>query len=182
MILSFVISQLLTTISSIKSTLVVDQVTIAEGLLHLPLIFMSLHRTPLALALDDILCNGPWRMRLHDDDICLIPLRRKPRWATRRAEPADVPSAQPSVRWVSTPSSTSSSMETSENCTIGIPEAALAHPPAYPSTSCGAWSVPIVAMVPSLSALQQGITVCQGLDGRIALDECLLRSIVGIRE
>lgn len=77
MILSFVISQLLTTVSCIKGTLVIDKVTIAEGLLHLPLIFMSLHRTPLALALDDILCNGPWRMRLHDDDICLITLAQE---------------------------------------------------------------------------------------------------------
>ena len=50
---------------------------VAEGLLHLPLVFVSLHRAPLALALNHLLGHLPWRLRSDNDDICLVSLAKE---------------------------------------------------------------------------------------------------------
>ena len=56
---------------------------------------------------------------------------------------------------INTPFSQSSSIAGSENCTIGMPEAALAQPPILSVTRCGAWSVATTAIRPSVSAARK---------------------------
>ena len=69
--------QFLTTIFGIEGSLIIYKVTVAEGLLHLPLVFVSLHRAPLALALYNLLGYLPWRLWFNDDDISLISLAKE---------------------------------------------------------------------------------------------------------
>ena len=52
----------------------------------------------------------------------------------------------------STPSSTKPNMLTSENCTMGMPEAAVRHPPCFSLSRWGAWSVAMVSSRPSAKA------------------------------
>ena len=54
-----------------------------------------------------------------------------------------------------TPSSASPSIAGSENCTIGIPDAARAQPPSLCDNRCGAWSVATVAIRPSARATRR---------------------------
>ena len=65
----------------IKDSLVVQVMTVAEGVLYLPVVGMSEHRTPLALALDDLFRDGPGGIRTHNNDVGLIPFPDEPAFA-----------------------------------------------------------------------------------------------------
>ena len=56
----------------IEHTLIIKMMSVAEGVLHLPLVFVSKHRTPLTLALDDFFRNRPGGMRFNNDKVSLI--------------------------------------------------------------------------------------------------------------
>lgn len=64
--------QCLASAAGIKDPLIIYKVSVAEGLLHAPLILMSLHRAPLALALYHLLGNQPRRMGTNHHDVGMI--------------------------------------------------------------------------------------------------------------
>ena len=71
----------------------------------------------------------------------------------RRAGLWDISSTMRST--VRIPSSARESMTGSENWTIGIPETAVLAPPFFSSIVCGAWSVPMVVILPSRRAFRK---------------------------
>ena len=84
-----------------------------------------------------------------------------------------------SARLLSTPWLARSSMAGSENCTIGIPEAARNAPPALSVRRWGAWSVAMVSMRPSCRAALRASRSLRRFNGRVALDACAQPPIVG---
>ncbi len=74
-------------------------------------------------------------------------------------------------------------MLTSENCTIGIPDAALAQPPCFILQLMRSMiSTYSTVILPLLNALRKASRSASGLYSRVAFDARSLRSIVFIRE
>jgi hypothetical protein len=61
-------------VGGVDMTLGIDSMTIAEGALDAPEIHVTLHRTPAATTLDQVLSDSPTRIGTDDDDIGLITL------------------------------------------------------------------------------------------------------------
>ena len=61
-------------VGGVYPTLIVDSMAIAEGSFDTPEIHVTLHRTPAATALDEIVRHRPAGVGTDEDDVCLITL------------------------------------------------------------------------------------------------------------
>ena len=61
----------------VNAPLFIDSMTITECTFHLPLIVVTLHRAPSALAQNDIFSNPPRRMRTYDNHVGLVTLAKE---------------------------------------------------------------------------------------------------------
>ena len=61
-------------VGGVYPTLIVDGVPIAEGTLDAPKIHVTLHRTPTAATLDQVVRHRPACVGTYEDDVCLISL------------------------------------------------------------------------------------------------------------
>lgn len=166
----------------IEGTLVVDETTITEGLLHSPLELVALHRTPPALTLNLVASQCPWSMGTNDDDIGLITL----------AQETTLLYFEETSRLMS--HQLYHPLEGKHALVYQFKhgdQGELNH--RHARGSLGATSLLVFPLMGSMvgtyggdSAVSQSLAQCravrQGLDGRVALDERLLGSIIRLGE
>ena len=141
-------------VGGVYPTLIVDGVPIAEGTLDTPEVHVTLHRAPTTTALDEVVRHRPACVGTYEDDVCLISLTKESTLAHLK-ETSRIVAHQFD--------------ETFQRQHTLIYEAARAQPPSFWDTRCGAWSVPMTAMRPSLRASRRASRSCSVLTAGLHL-------------